>query len=503
MRLSPAVVSSFFLAQAIRAAAFALRRRPTFLSSKRGAATATATATAAAALSPVSSLSLLNHQHQHQHPFRRQTNTASGRRPLFLHHHHHHHHHHQPKNLLYSPLPTLALFWTAAAAASLPPRGGASSFTASSSSSSLALYSTTTSSSSSSSSLSLSSLAEEETSTTTTTTSPPKEKQVEVIRRQDYQPLPFYTDKVHMTIDIHDQKTIVTTSFHLVKNSKNSKTNNNHINNNINNSQNDELVLDGDASCVKLLSISRGSGTGNDSDGENNNNNDNAVLLQVGVDYTLSKTKLVLLRPQADDNDDNVVWYTTVVEICPETNTQLSGLYKSGGNLYCTQCEAHGFRRITYFPDRPDNMVTFERVKIVADAAQYPVLLSNGNLLESGTVVADDDDDDDDGDTNTNTMNHHRRHYAIWSDPYPKPSYLFAAVAGNLACRSTTYTTRPNGRVVQLNVYSEPNNVHKLDYALRSLQQSMQWDEDRFALEYDLDLYNIVATNDFNMVRNS
>lgn len=140
-----------------------------------------------------------------------------------------------------------------------------------------------------------------------------------------------------------------------------------------------------------------------------------------------------------------------------------------------------GFRRITFYPDRPDNMAVFDRVRIEADKESYPVLLGNGNKIEEGEA-------EDDG-----------RHFATWSDPYPKPSYLFCIVAGNLGSVSSSYTTQPSGRKVHLEVFSEPENVSKLDHALESLKKSMKWDEDTFGLEYDLSIYNIVAVNDFNM----
>jgi Peptidase M1 N-terminal domain len=472
MRFSPAVVVSFILASshAMRcccAASFTARAAPissiiissggggtaaaaaaAVVAGRRAAAAVTAAAVAKKGRRRSSSLLLTHHDPR--------PTTTNG--PLFL---HQQQRQRQRQRHIFptSSLSTQLAFGRTAASAWLPPRGGAAAAAAAAASSSSALYSTTTAS-----------------ATTDTKEGTAEEETKTVIRRQDYQPLPFHTDKVRMTIDIYDQKTIVTTSFHLMKNQKK----------NINSSpgDNNELVLDGDASCVKLLSIARGHGHhGHDDVGGATAaavKSDEEVLLHKGVDYTLSKTKLVLQNPQDD------TWYTTVVEICPETNTQLAGLYKSG-DMYCTQCEANGFRRITYFPDRPDNMATFERVTIMADAHQYPVLLSNGNRIDSGMVATKDTKS--------------RRHYAVWSDPFPKPSYLFAAVAGNLACRSDVYTTRPTGRRVALNVYSEPSNVHKLDFAMESLKQSMRWDEDRFDLEYDLDLYNIVATNDFNMVR--
>jgi aminopeptidase N len=167
----------------------------------------------------------------------------------------------------------------------------------------------------------------------------------------------------------------------------------------------------------------------------------------------------------------------TVCIIKPELNTQLEGLYKSG-SMYCTQCEAEGFRRITYFPDRPDIMARFS-TRIVADKTDYPVLLSNGNLVDSG-------------DSSGN------RHWAYWQDPFPKPCYLFALVAGPLTVLEDSYRTA-SGRDVALKLYTEPHNSSKTGHAMRSLKQAMQWDEEVFGLEYDLDCYMIVAVDDFNM----
>lgn len=167
----------------------------------------------------------------------------------------------------------------------------------------------------------------------------------------------------------------------------------------------------------------------------------------------------------------------TVVAIHPESNTALSGLYKSSGN-FCTQCEAMGFRRITYFLDRPDVMARY-RVSIEADAERYPVLLSNGNRIEEETLPGG-------------------RHRVRWEDPFPKPSYLFALVAGDLRCYEGTFTTA-SGREVKLEIWVEPQNIDKCEHALRALQRSMKWDEETFGLEYDLDIYMIVAVGDFNM----
>ncbi|PLX89580.1 MAG: aminopeptidase N [Desulfuromonas sp.] len=161
----------------------------------------------------------------------------------------------------------------------------------------------------------------------------------------------------------------------------------------------------------------------------------------------------------------------------PANNTSLEGLYLSSGN-FCTQCEAQGFRKITYYPDRPDVMARFT-TRIIADKAAFPVLLSNGNLLEQGDL--------DDG-----------RHYALWEDPFPKPSYLFALVAGDLVCIEDHYKTM-SGRDVLLQIYVEERNKDYCAHAMRSLQKSMAWDEQVFGLEYDLDRYMIVAVDDFNM----
>jgi len=158
--------------------------------------------------------------------------------------------------------------------------------------------------------------------------------------------------------------------------------------------------------------------------------------------------------------------------IHPEKNTSLNGLYKSSGN-YCTQCEAHGFRHITYYLDRPDVLSVFT-TSIKADHSKYPVLLSNGNLVDQGVGSA------------------------VWHDPAPKPCYLFALVAGNFAVLEDDYTTK-SGREVDLKIYVEPHNIDKTDFAMKSLKRSFEWDEKRFGLEYDLDIYMIVAVDDFNM----
>ena len=163
--------------------------------------------------------------------------------------------------------------------------------------------------------------------------------------------------------------------------------------------------------------------------------------------------------------------------IRPQDNTSLEGLYKSSGN-FCTQCEAQGFRKITYYPDRPDVMARFSTT-IEADKTRYPVLLSNGNPIERGESTGG-------------------RHWVTWEDPYPKPSYLFALVAGDLACVEDKFVTR-SGREVQLRIFVEHHNRDKCDHAMSSLEKAMRWDEDVYGLEYDLDIFMIVAVDDFNM----
>ena len=167
----------------------------------------------------------------------------------------------------------------------------------------------------------------------------------------------------------------------------------------------------------------------------------------------------------------------TTVAIKPQENTALEGLYKASG-IFCTQCEAEGFRKITYYLDRPDVMADFSTT-IVGDKNLYPVMLSNGNPVERGDLEGG-------------------LHFVKWVDPFKKPAYLFAVVAGDLKHIEDTYTTT-SGREVLLQIFVEPENITKCDHAMLALKQSMKWDEDVFGLEYDLDIYMIVAVNDFNM----
>ncbi|QCI66563.1 aminopeptidase N [Phreatobacter stygius] len=197
---------------------------------------------------------------------------------------------------------------------------------------------------------------------------------------------------------------------------------------------------------------------------------DGAVLAASA--YEAMPDRLVIHLPPAGP-------FTLTIEtmVNPEANTQLMGLYRSSGT-WCTQCEAEGFRRITYFPDRPDVLAVYT-TRIEADKAEAPVLLGNGNLVETGDLG-------------------NGRHYAVWHDPHPKPSYLFALVGGDLASTSDRFVTR-SGRDVALRIYSEHGKEGRLAYAMDALKRSMRWDEEVFGCEYDLDIFMIVAVSDFNM----
>ena len=213
------------------------------------------------------------------------------------------------------------------------------------------------------------------------------------------------------------------------------------------------LVLDGEALTLQSIAL-------------------NGQALAPG-DYTLSLDSLAIDTVPAEP------FTLKIVTLCdPEANTELSGLYRSNGT-YCTQCEPEGFRRITYFIDRPDVLAVYT-VRVEADREAAPVLLSNGNPVESGEIPGTG------------------RHYAVWHDPFPKPSYLFALVGGDLASIHDTFTTA-SGRQVALGIYVEPGKEDRCGWAMESLKRAMRWDEERFGLEYDLDVFNIVAVSDFNM----
>ena len=212
------------------------------------------------------------------------------------------------------------------------------------------------------------------------------------------------------------------------------------------------------------------------------------LILQGGKDIKLQDVMmdgLILDESNYDLDGSELAIYqcpeafelTTECLIQPQLNASLEGLYKSGG-MYCTQCEAEGFRNITYYLDRPDALSVFT-TRISAPKASYPILLANGNPVDQGDLE-------------------NGEHYAVWHDPFPKPAYLFAMVAGDLVRQDDEFTTQ-SGRKVDLQIFVEAHNSHKCDHALASLKRSMLWDEQNYGREYDLDLFMIVAVDDFNM----
>jgi len=252
----------------------------------------------------------------------------------------------------------------------------------------------------------------------------------------DYKKTAFNITTVDLTFELDNTKTHVTNVMSVKK---------------ADTSTNERLILQGEN--VELLSL---------------HINGQALTSDF---YTQTDTQLEIDVPNEDFE------LTVVTQINPLKNTSLEGLFKSG-DAFCTQCEAEGFRRITYYLDRPDVMAIFT-TKIIADKALYPFLLSNGNKIEAGDLA-------------------NGLHFAKWEDPFPKPCYLFALVAGNFDLLSDTYTTC-SGREVALEIFVDEGNLSKAHHAMASLKHSMRWDEDTFGLEYDLDIYMIVAVDFFNM----
>ncbi len=195
-------------------------------------------------------------------------------------------------------------------------------------------------------------------------------------------------------------------------------------------------------------------------------------------EYDLSDKQLVFKTPTLASPNEGTSSFDVEIwtQIEPHKNLAFTGLFQSGGNLL-TQCEPEGFRRITFYPDRPDVMATYT-VRVEADKAKYPVLLSNGNLVEKKEIGSG-------------------RHFAIWHDPFPKPSYLFALVAGDFGKLEDQFTTR-SGRQVKLEIYSKQGHEERCRWAMTSLKDAMTWDEQTYGLEYDLDIYMIVVSDDFN-----
>ncbi|MEX5351220.1 aminopeptidase N [Pseudomonas juntendi] len=263
-------------------------------------------------------------------------------------------------------------------------------------------------------------------------------EQPQVIYLKDYQAPEYLIDETHLTFELFEDHSLVHAQLVMRRNPARG-------------AGLPPLVLDGQQ--LELLSVQL---------------DDQALA---AGDYQLDDDSLTL-QPKAER-----FTLDTSVRIHPESNTALEGLYKSG-KMFCTQCEAEGFRKITYYLDRPDVMSTFTTT-VIAEQHRYPVLLSNGNPVGNGPS--------EDG-----------RHWATWEDPFKKPAYLFALVAGDLWCVEDTFT-RQSGRDVTLRIYVEPENIDKCDHAMVSLKKSMRWDEEVYGREYDLDIFMIVAVNDFNM----
>ena len=252
---------------------------------------------------------------------------------------------------------------------------------------------------------------------------------------KDYAPPAFAVSHVDLTVRLEARRTVVKSRLTVVPNAQTAG----------------PLVLNGEG--LELLSLAV-----------------NDIML-ANTEYSYANDVLELHTPPQEQ------FTLCITQACnPQANTTLSGLYVSSG-VFCTQMEAEGYRRFAFMQDRPDVMATY-RVRIEA-SRQLPVLLSNGNLVEHGEMA--------DG-----------QHYAVWEDPHPKPTYLFALVAGDLACVTDTFTTM-EGRTVELGIYVEQGKQDRCDWAMTCLKASMRWDEERFGRAYDLDVFNIVAVSDFNM----
>ncbi|HEY0567721.1 MAG TPA: aminopeptidase N [Xanthobacteraceae bacterium] len=264
-------------------------------------------------------------------------------------------------------------------------------------------------------------------------------EQARPVRLKDYRRPDWLVETVELDIVLHPTATRVRSTLRLKPNTENGTP--------------VPLLLDGDG--LNLVSVSI--------DGE-----------QVPAErYAAGPDSLTLAQPP-----HGPFQLTIETLLDPSNNTQLMGLYRSG-STYCTQCEAEGFRRITYFPDRPDVMAVYT-TRIEAEKSDAPVLLANGNLIEDGDIPGSN------------------RHFAVWHDPFPKPSYLFAIVGGTLGCIEDRFRTM-SGRDVTLRIYVEPGKEPRASYAMDALKRSMRWDEEAFGREYDLDIFMIVAVSDFNM----
>ncbi|MGR0481369.1 MAG: aminopeptidase N [Candidatus Electronema sp. V4] len=255
---------------------------------------------------------------------------------------------------------------------------------------------------------------------------------------KDYRPYPFTVASVHLRVELDPAQTKVMAHSRFRRNPA---------------TENPQAALELNGEHLELVSVSL----------------DGCALAAEEYSFTEGKLRIAAVPEEFE--------LEIVTQIAPERNTALEGLYLSSGN-YCTQCEAEGFRRTTCWPDRPDVMAVFT-VTVIGPQESCPVLLSNGNLIEQGQLE-------------------NGRHFATWYDPFPKPSYLFALVAGQLVRIEDTFTTM-SGREVALHIYVEERNRDKCAHAMQSLKKAMRWDEEIFGREYDLDTYMIVAVDDFNM----
>ncbi len=268
----------------------------------------------------------------------------------------------------------------------------------------------------------------------------PRDSAPHAVRRLDYRPPAFLVDTVDLTLALDPHATEVTAAVAFRRNPAA-----------VGGERSAPLVLDGEGTQhVRVLL-----------DGES----------LTAARYQLTDATLTLFDPP------EVGLLTVIALIDPEGNAALEGLYLSSG-VFCTQCEPEGFRRIAYFPDRPDVLARYT-VTLIADQARYPVLLSNGNRVDAGPLPGG-------------------RHYAMWHDPFPKPTYLFAVVAGDLSALEDAFVTA-SGRKVALEIWSTAANLPRCQHAMASLQRAMRWDEERFGREYDLDTFMIFCADDFNM----
>ena len=265
----------------------------------------------------------------------------------------------------------------------------------------------------------------------------PVDAQPQPVHLEDYQPPAFRVSHTELKFDLAPSATRVSAILHMERHPDSAPGR--------------PLELDGERLSLKHIAI----------DGQE---------LQAG-EYRVDEARLIIAEPPER------LRLETEVDIDPASNTALEGLYLSNG-MFCTQCEAEGFRRITYYPDRPDVMATFSTT-VIGDAETLPVLLSNGNPVERGELP--------DG-----------KHFVTWEDPHPKPCYLFALVAGQLEKVEDRFTTA-SGREITLQIWVESENLDKTEHAMRSLKSAMAWDERTYGREYDLDRFMIVAVNDFNM----